>query len=89
MVNSVQRPAGDQSVCPHVIRAGSEKVWLERRWHGTNGDLSAMLAHTPGIAQDAGGELHFTDWIAGRAEQRDHPHRRHGCALFPDVPVDL
>jgi len=54
---------------------------------GTNGNIPAMLAHTPGIAQDASGELHFTDWNC-RAGQNNVIIRTDGTVApcFPMYP---
>ena len=54
---------------------------------GANGNIAAMLSHTPGIAQDASGELHFTGWNC-RAGQNNVIIRTDGTVApcFPMYP---
>lgn len=62
MVNSVQRLQEMKA----FVRASSGVDVRRVGWYGdgtgTNGDVRAMLAATPGLVQDEDGEIHFTDW---------------------------
>src|SRR6266851_3120940 len=61
MVNSVQRLQEMKA----FVRMSSGLDLKKYGWYGdgtgTNGNVAAMVAHTPGIVQDEDGELHFTD----------------------------
>jgi radical SAM protein with 4Fe4S-binding SPASM domain len=62
MVNSVQRLQETKA----FVRMASGTDLKKYGWYGdgtnANGDTAEMLASMPGIAQDASGELHFTEW---------------------------
>ena len=91
MVNSVQRLQEMKAFRAHVLRARSQEIWLVRRRHGHERRISpTMLAHMPGIAQDAERRVAFHRLeLPRRTKQCDHPHRRNRGALFPNVPLDL
>jgi MoaA/NifB/PqqE/SkfB family radical SAM enzyme len=62
MVNSVQRLQEMKA----FVRMSSGVDVRSVGWYGdgtgTNGDVSAMLAQTPGLVQDRTGDIRFTDW---------------------------
>jgi len=87
MVNSVQRPQEMKA----FVRMSSGLDLKQYGWYcdGTsaNGNIAAMLGHTPGIAQDPSGELHFSDWNC-RAGQNNVIIRTDGTVApcFPMYP---
>ncbi|MGO9540780.1 MAG: SPASM domain-containing protein [Terriglobales bacterium] len=89
MVNSVQRLQEMKT----FVRMSSGLDLKKYGWYGhgagTNGNsnVAAMLARTPGIAQDDSGELHFTDWNC-RAGQNNVIIRTDGTVApcFPMYP---
>ena len=87
MVNSVQRLQEMKA----FVRMSSGLDLNKYGWYGdgtgTNGDIASMLAALPGIAQDAGGDLHFTEWNC-RAGQNNVIIRTDGTVApcFPMYP---
>jgi MoaA/NifB/PqqE/SkfB family radical SAM enzyme len=87
MVNSVQRLQEMKA----FVRMSSGLDLKKYGWYGdgtgTNGNIAAMLSKTPGIAQDANGELHFTEWNC-RAGQNNVIIRTDGTVApcFPMYP---
>src|SRR6201987_1317959 len=62
MVNSVQRLEEMKTFIRMASGADLKRLGWNGDGSGLNGDLSDRLAHTPGIVQDANGELHFAEW---------------------------
>jgi radical SAM protein with 4Fe4S-binding SPASM domain len=62
MVNSVKRLQEMKA----FVRMSSGVDLSKYGWYGdgtaTNGDIKKMLADMPGIVQEPGGDMHFTDW---------------------------
>ncbi len=89
MVNSVQRLQEMKT----FVRISSGLDLRKIGWYGdgtsTNGDLSALLASTPGIAQDESGNIYFQDWNC-RAGQNNVIIRTDGTVApcFPMYPAN-
>jgi len=87
MVNSVQRLQEMKA----FVRVSSGVDPKQYGWYGdgtsANGNIAAMLGHTPGIAHDPSGELHFSDWNC-RAGQNNVIIRTDGTVApcFPMYP---
>jgi MoaA/NifB/PqqE/SkfB family radical SAM enzyme len=88
MVNSVQRLQEMKA----FVRMSSGLDLRKIGWHGdgrgTNGDVSKLLASTPGIVQDENGNLRFSDWNC-RAGQNNVIIRTDGTVApcFPMYPA--
>jgi MoaA/NifB/PqqE/SkfB family radical SAM enzyme len=85
MVNSVQRLQETKA----FVRMSSGLDLKKYGWYGdgsgATGDMAEILAHSPGIVQDASGELHFTDWNC-RAGQNNVIIRTDG-SVAPCFPM--
>jgi len=86
MVNSVQRLRAIKAFVRMAGGADLHRLGWNGDGTGKNSDIARRLAGTPGIVQDAHGDLHFCRMeLPCRTEQRHHPDRWYGGALFPDV----
>lgn len=88
MVNSVQRLQEMKA----FVRMSSGQDLRRIGWYGdgtsTNGDVTRLLASTPGIVHDEDGNIHFTDWDC-RAGQNNVIIRTDGTVApcFPMYPA--
>jgi MoaA/NifB/PqqE/SkfB family radical SAM enzyme len=62
MVNSVQRLHEIKAFIRMSSGADLKRIGWYGDGSGANGDIAKKLAHTPGIVQDANGELRFAEW---------------------------
>jgi radical SAM protein with 4Fe4S-binding SPASM domain len=62
MVNSVQRLQEIKAFIRMASGADLKRLAWNGDGTGVNGDIAKQLVGTPGIVQDANGELHFAEW---------------------------
>jgi radical SAM protein with 4Fe4S-binding SPASM domain len=85
MVNSVQRLREIKAFIRMASGADLKRLGWNGDGSGSNGNIAKRLVDTPGIVQDANGELHFAEWNC-RAGQNNVIIRTDGT-LAPCFPM--
>lgn len=88
MVNSVQRLQEIKAFIRMASGADLKRLGWNGDGSGGNGNIAKRLADTPGIVQDANGELHFAEWNCRAGQNNSSSERmRPWLRVSPCAPL--